>query len=134
MNGSDVVEKIAGVGIVTYIAAEFFGLPIQPIVWALIGGCFGMLFARKTGAFGAASAYIAGSLLSALFGHTAAQGLGYWINWSPRVIGIVANASSGLLSVAFHLVLAVFVSRVTGFANKGFDWIEALIPKAKGKK
>lgn len=121
-----VIEKasFAGVGIFSAFAMEFFGMPLQPIVWALIGGFLGMAFAKKQGFVGAAAAYIAASFISALLGHWAATKL--------DATNLTGNAFAALMSVGFHPAMAAFIAKVPEITTKGLAALGSLFP-SKGQ-
>lgn len=110
--------RLAGVGIASAITLEFLGLPIQPIVWALIGGVIGSGWAKPTGPVRAALTYLAASLLSAIIGSAiAAQ---YWLGASLAV-----NVWAAWVAVIFHPSLAAMIERVPA----AFDVLLAALGK-----
>ncbi len=100
---------MVSVGIMSAMTMDLLGLPIQPIVWGLIGGLLGMGFAKKANFFVAAGVYVAASLTSALFGYSTAQAFG----WSNTL----GNGLSALVSIGFHPLLASFIAKVPEIFN-----------------
>lgn len=98
-------SKFAGVGVIATVVLDFFGIPLKPIVWALVGGFLGSGFAKPTGFVKSVGVYLSASLLSALFGHTVAQ------HYFPDSDAI-SSTLSALCSLMFHPALAVFIEKL----------------------
>lgn len=107
--------RLAGVGLVSAFTLDLLGLPVQPIVWGLIGGFLGAGWARPAGKLASVAVYLSASLISALGGHALAGFEG----WSPSV----ANALSAGISIFFHPILAAVVQRVPA----AFDVLLAML-------
>lgn len=99
--------RLAGVGMVSAFTLELFGLPVQPIVWGLIGGFLGAGWAKPAGKLSSVLVYLSASLTSALAGHAIASFEG----WGPSV----ANGLAAGISIFFHPILAAIVQRVPAF-------------------
>lgn len=89
---------------VSAFTLDLFGLPIQPIVWGLIGGFLGAGWARPTGKLMGVGVYLAASLISALGGHALAS----FYAWTPTV----GNSVSSALAIFFHPILAAAALRI----------------------
>lgn len=108
MSAGDVVSErgaIAGAGLLSTIALEFFGLPLRPIVWGLIGGFLGTGFTKTTSVLRGIGIYLCASLLSAAIGHMLAV---RYADGSPEV----ADVLSGLMGFSFHPVMSALASKV----------------------
>ncbi|NBW08275.1 MAG: hypothetical protein EBR82_09630 [Caulobacteraceae bacterium] len=112
------VEALAGVGLASAAVLEIFGVPLQPIVWGLIGSVLGAGWAPAAKRWwGAIGVYLSASLISALAGHfTAAQ----WLGASP----LAGNAIAAAIAIFFHPLLAAGAQRAPAF----LDWLGSLLP------
>lgn len=113
-------EAIGGVGVLSAMVLAVFGVPLQPIIWALVGGFFGAGLAKPSSMLVAVGSYLSASLLSALIGHGVATSMG----WPP----IAANLGSALMAVGFHPALTWFIQKVPQI----LDWLLSLLP-ARGQ-
>lgn len=100
--------RLAGVGIVSAITLELLGLPIQPIVWGLIGGFLGTGWAKPAGVLMSIGTYLMASFVSALAGYTLA---GYYFAGSPAA----SNTFAAVISVFFHPILSAIADRAPAF-------------------
>lgn len=98
-------SKFAGAGLVATMVMDTLGIPLKPVVWALVGGFLGSGFAKPTGFVKSVGVYLCASLLSALFGHTVAN---YYYPDSDAV----SSTLSALCSLMFHPALAVFIEKL----------------------
>lgn len=97
--------RMAGIGVVSAITMELFGLPVQPIIWGLIGGFLGMGFAKPASFWRAAGTYVSASFISALVGSAISS---KWFDASP----IIGNAIATVTAVGFHPLLALIIDRL----------------------
>lgn len=100
---SDVVVQTVGIGAASALTMELLGIPIQPIVWALIGGLVGSAWAPQMPGWRAALLYPASALVAAMLASWAAH---QWFA-DDR---IVVNGGSALLAVVFHPLMAAVVN------------------------
>ena len=98
-------EALGGIGIVSAATLALFGVPLQPIIWAFIGGFLGSGFAKPAGWLVTVGSYLSASLLSALCGHSLAA---YWFNASPTI----GNGLAALTAVFFHPLLTGISARL----------------------
>lgn len=105
------IEALAGVGLASAAVMEIFGVPLQPIVWGLIGSVLGAGWAPASKRWwGAIGVYLSASLISALIGHfTAAQ----WLSASP----LAGNAIAVGVAIWFHPLLAAGAQKVPAFLD-----------------
>ena len=97
--------EYAGVGAASALTLDLLGVPLQPIIWGLIGGVVGAGFAPRMGAWRATAMYLAAALLSAEAGTAASV---QWFNGAQAY----ANGASAVLAVLFHPILAGVVAMV----------------------
>ena len=97
--------RMAGIGVVSAITMELFGLPVQPIIWGLIGGFLGMGFAKPATFWRAAGTYVSASFISALIGSAVSS---RWVDGSA----IASNAIATVTAVGFHPLLALVIDRL----------------------
>lgn len=97
--------RMAGIGIISAFTMELFGLPVQPIIWGLIGGFLGMGFAKPASFLRASGTYISASFISALIGSAISA---RWFEASA----IVGNAVATVTAVGFHPLLALIIDRL----------------------
>lgn len=108
-------SEYAGIGAASAITLDLLGVPLQPIVWGLIGGFVGAGFAPQMPLWRALLMYAASSLLSAEAGTAVAA---HWFN----SVQLYANAGAAILAILFHPLLAGVVAAVpaiiTSFAAR----------------
>lgn len=105
------VEGLAGVGLASATLLEVLGLPLQPIVWALIGSVLGAGYAPAAKRWwGAIGVYLSASLISALIGHFTA---GQWLGASPAA----GNAIATGVAIFFHPLLAALAQKAPEFVT-----------------
>ena len=111
---AEAAVQTAGIGAASAVTMDLLGLPIQPIVWALIGGLIGSAWAPQMPGWRAALLYPAAALVAAMLSAWAAH---QWFA-DDR---IVVNGGAALLAVVFHPLMAAvvnalpaIVARVTG--------------------
>lgn len=104
-------ESYAGIGIASAAVLELLGIPLQPVVWALIGGVIGAGWApQQTRWWASVGVYVSSSLISALVGHaTAAQ-----LSGGSMLVG---NAIATGVAIFFHPLLAAGAQRVPAFID-----------------
>ncbi len=105
------LEALAGVGLASAAVMEIFGIPLQPIVWALIGSVLGAGWAPAAKRWiSAIGIYLSASFISALTGHfIAAQ----WLGASP----LAGNAIATGVAIFFHPLLASLAQKVPEFVS-----------------
>lgn len=97
--------RMIGVGVVSAYTMELIGLPVQPIIWGLLGGFVGMGFAKPATFLRAAGVYLAASFISALLGTSISA---KWFDALPWV----GNTFAALMAVGFHPLLALVIERL----------------------
>jgi hypothetical protein len=103
------IEALAGVGLASAAVMEIFGIPLQPIVWALIGSVLGAGFAPAARRWwGAIGVYLSASFCSALIGHVVAA---QWLGASS----LAGNAIATIVAIFFHPLLAAGAQKVPEF-------------------
>lgn len=100
-----------GVAGASALTMELLGLPLQPIVWGLIGSFVGAQWAPAMTGRRALFLYPAAALVSALLGHLAAH---QWFSDSR----VIANGGAALLAVVFHPLMASVVALVPNLVQK----------------
>lgn len=112
------IEAFAGVGLASAALVEVFGVPLQPIVWGLIGSVLGAGWAPAANRWwGAISVYLSASLISALIGHFTSV---WWLGSKP----LAANAIATTAAIFFHPVLAAGALKAPALV----DWLMSLLP------
>lgn len=101
---------LVGVGLVSAFTLELFGLPIQPIIWGLIGGFLGLGWAKPAGRLVSAGVYLCASLVSALIGHALA---GHYFDGAHAA----SNALAAFVALIFHPALSTIVTKLPAVAD-----------------
>ena len=112
--------RLSGVGIVSVYTLELFGLSVQPIGWALMGGVIGLMWARPAGKVRSVLTYLAASLGSALLGHALA--LYMRPDLTGRAADIMTNTFAFLMAVFFHPLLSAAYKRVGPALDRLLSW------------
>ena len=112
------IEALAGVGLASTALLEVFGVPLQPIVWGLIGSVLGAGWAPAAKRWwGAIGVYLSASLISALIGHFTSV---WWIGSNA----LAGNAIATVAAIFFHPVMAAGAQRAPALV----DWLMSLLP------
>lgn len=112
------LESLGGIGLASAVTLALLGVPLQPIIWGLIGGFLGAGFAKPSGWLVSAATYLSASLLSSLAGHSiSAQFFGG--------NGLVGSAFSAGIAVLFHPLLSAAVQRMPAL----LDWALSILPR-----
>jgi len=104
------VEGWVGIGIASAAVLDVFGIPLQPIVWALIGGVLGAGFAPPARWWLSAAVYVSASMISALIGHAVSA---QWVGGSA----LAGNAIATIVAIFFHPLLAAGAQKVPEFVS-----------------
>ena len=110
------IESIGGIGVISAATLALLGVPLQPIIWALVGGFFGAGLAKPSSLLVASASYLSASLLSALIGHA--------VTTSLALVPLAGNMIAALTAVGFHPALTWFIQKVPDILN----WVFSLRP------
>jgi hypothetical protein len=112
------IEALAGVGGLSAGVLELLGIPLQPIVYGLIGGVIGAGLAKPARWYIAIPVYLASSIIAAQFGFTAAE---VYANGGASA----ANAFSAGIALVFHPALAAIAGGIPALRDKLISLIGA---------